>query len=53
MLSSTIKDVVLELLKEAMFASAGDTKGFLMDGFPQELKQGEEFESQVSSTTTV
>ncbi|XP_020650346.3 adenylate kinase isoenzyme 5 isoform X2 [Pogona vitticeps] len=47
------EDVVVELLKEAMFASAGDTKGFLMDGFPQELKQGEEFESQIGEPSLV
>ncbi|XP_052034889.1 adenylate kinase isoenzyme 5 isoform X2 [Apodemus sylvaticus] len=35
--------VVLELLKEAMVASLGYTKGFLIDGYPREVKQGEEF----------
>ncbi|GAB1288249.1 Adenylate kinase isoenzyme 5 [Apodemus speciosus] len=35
--------VVLELLKEAMAASLGNTKGFLIDGYPREVKQGEEF----------
>ncbi|NP_001396669.1 adenylate kinase isoenzyme 5 isoform 6 [Mus musculus] len=35
--------VVLELLKEAMVASLGNTKGFLIDGYPREVKQGEEF----------
>nr|KAF6443060.1 adenylate kinase 5 [Molossus molossus] len=35
--------VVLELLKEAMVASLGHTTGFLIDGYPQEVKQGEEF----------
>ncbi|KAG8507934.1 Adenylate kinase isoenzyme 5, partial [Galemys pyrenaicus] len=34
---------ILELLKEAMVASLNDTKGFLIDGYPQEVKQGEEF----------
>ncbi|XP_008846873.1 adenylate kinase isoenzyme 5 isoform X1 [Nannospalax galili] len=35
--------IVLELLKEAMVASLGNTKGFLIDGYPREVKQGEEF----------
>uniref|UniRef100_F6V948 Adenylate kinase 5 n=1 Tax=Macaca mulatta TaxID=9544 RepID=F6V948_MACMU len=35
--------IVLELLKEAMVASLGDTRGFLIDGYPREVKQGEEF----------
>ncbi|XP_034357096.1 adenylate kinase isoenzyme 5 isoform X1 [Arvicanthis niloticus] len=35
--------VVLELLKESMVASLGNTKGFLIDGYPREVKQGEEF----------
>ncbi|KAJ7332573.1 hypothetical protein JRQ81_014753 [Phrynocephalus forsythii] len=46
-------EVVLELLKEALFANAGDTKGFLLDGFPQDLKQGEEFESQIGEPSLV
>ncbi|XP_060248469.1 adenylate kinase isoenzyme 5 isoform X1 [Meriones unguiculatus] len=35
--------VILELLKEAMVASLGNTKGFLIDGYPREVKQGQEF----------
>ncbi|XP_066232694.1 adenylate kinase isoenzyme 5 isoform X3 [Saccopteryx leptura] len=35
--------IILELLKEAMLASLGHTKGFLIDGYPQEVKQGKEF----------
>ncbi|XP_006888658.1 PREDICTED: adenylate kinase isoenzyme 5 [Elephantulus edwardii] len=35
--------IVLALLKEAMAASLGDTKGFLIDGYPREVKQGEAF----------
>ncbi|KAL2772334.1 adenylate kinase isoenzyme 5 isoform 2 [Daubentonia madagascariensis] len=35
--------IVLELLKEAMVASLSDTKGFLIDGYPREVRQGEEF----------
>ncbi|KAF4021653.1 hypothetical protein G4228_013173 [Cervus hanglu yarkandensis] len=35
--------IILELLKEAMVASLSNTKGFLIDGYPREVKQGEEF----------
>ncbi|CAO2600469.1 Adenylate kinase isoenzyme 5 [Lemmus lemmus] len=35
--------IILELLTEAMVASLGNTKGFLIDGYPREVKQGEEF----------
>ncbi|EMP33220.1 Adenylate kinase isoenzyme 5 [Chelonia mydas] len=41
-------DIVLALLKEAMIASLGDTKGFLIDGYPRDVKQGEEFECTVN-----
>ncbi|XP_036610549.1 adenylate kinase isoenzyme 5 isoform X2 [Trichosurus vulpecula] len=40
--------IVLELLKEAMATHlGGDTKGFLIEGYPQEVKQGEEFECRI------
>ncbi|XP_072506008.1 adenylate kinase isoenzyme 5 isoform X2 [Notamacropus eugenii] len=40
--------IVLELLKEAMAAHlGGDTKGFLIEGYPQEVKQGEVFERRI------
>lgn len=35
--------IILELLREAMLASLGHTRGFLVDGYPQEVKQGKEF----------
>lgn len=31
-----------------MVSKLGDTKGFLIDGYPQELKDAEEFESKVT-----
>ncbi|XP_042317519.1 adenylate kinase isoenzyme 5 [Sceloporus undulatus] len=40
-------DIVMELLKEAILPNMGDTIGFLVDGFPLEMKQAEEFENQV------
>ncbi|XP_066935736.1 uncharacterized protein [Clytia hemisphaerica] len=41
------QDVTICLLKEAMVAKA-DSKGFLIDGFPREIKQGKQFERQVA-----
>ncbi|XP_027764029.1 adenylate kinase isoenzyme 5 isoform X2 [Empidonax traillii] len=45
--------IVLELLKEAMVSRLGDTKGFLIDGYPQELRDAEEFESKVGEPRLV
>uniref|UniRef100_A0A674IPV5 Uncharacterized protein n=1 Tax=Terrapene triunguis TaxID=2587831 RepID=A0A674IPV5_9SAUR len=46
-------DIVLALLKEAMIARLGDTKGFLIDGYPWEVKQGEEFECKIGEPKLV
>ncbi|XP_050817841.1 adenylate kinase isoenzyme 5 [Gopherus flavomarginatus] len=46
-------DIVLALLKEAMIASLGDTKGFLIDGYPRDVKQGEEFECKIGEPKLV
>ncbi|XP_054835171.1 adenylate kinase isoenzyme 5 isoform X1 [Eublepharis macularius] len=46
-------DIIIELLKEEMDASLEDTKGFLIDGYPQEMKQGEEFEGQIGEPSLV
>ncbi|KAF5923629.1 hypothetical protein HPG69_011025, partial [Diceros bicornis minor] len=35
--------IVLALLQEAMVASRSRSKGFLIDGYPREVKQGAEF----------
>lgn len=43
-----LQGIILELLREAMAASLGHTKGFLIDGYPREVKQGEEFGRRVS-----
>ncbi|NXU02341.1 KAD5 kinase, partial [Buphagus erythrorhynchus] len=45
--------IVVELLKEAMVSKLGDTKGFLIDGYPQELKDAEEFESKIGEPKLV
>ncbi|KAM4695811.1 adenylate kinase isoenzyme 1 isoform 1-T1 [Rhinophrynus dorsalis] len=42
-------DTVLDMLKEAMIAKADTSKGFLIDGYPREVKQGEEFEKKIGA----
>ena len=39
-------DTVLELVKEAMIKNK-DCKGFLIDGFPRDVPQGEKFEREI------
>lgn len=41
--------IILELLREAVVASLGHTPGFLIGGYPQEVKQGKEFGRRVSA----
>lgn len=43
-----LQGIILELLREAMVTSLDHTQGFLVDGYPQEVKQGEEFGRRVS-----
>lgn len=45
--SSPLQDTVLDMLRDAMVAKADVSKGFLIDGYPREVKQGEEFEKKV------
>lgn len=42
-----MQDTVLDMIKDAMIAKADVSKGFLIDGYPREVKQGEEFEKKV------
>jgi adenylate kinase len=46
-------DVVLDLLKEAMVKKLGESKGFLIDGYPREVQQGEEFEKQIKAANII
>ncbi|VDM71181.1 unnamed protein product [Strongylus vulgaris] len=47
-------DVVLELIKEAMLKEvAKGSKGFLIDGYPREVKQGEQFEKEIQEAASV
>lgn len=42
------QEIVLDLIKEAMIKEVKKgSKGFLIDGYPREVKQGEQFESEV------
>jgi len=47
-------EVVLDLIKEAMNAAvARGSKGFLIDGYPREVKQGEQFENEIQECKLV
>merc|ERR1712080_355596 len=39
--------VVLDLLAEAMIAKLDGSKGYLIDGYPREVAQGQEFEKEI------
>merc|ERR1711982_223950 len=45
--------VVLDLLAEAMLAKLGGSKGFLIDGYPREVAQGQEFEKEILPCTQI
>ena len=47
------QDTVLDMLRDAMLAKADTSKGFLIDGYPREVKQGEEFEKKVRAAPPV
>ena len=44
---SSLQEVVLDLLAEAMLQKVSSSKGFLIDGYPREKAQGEMFEQRV------
>ncbi|KAL1419487.1 hypothetical protein MTO96_025396 [Rhipicephalus appendiculatus] len=46
-------DIVLQLLKEAMEKNLGTAKGFLIDGYPRDVEQGERFEAEVCKCTAL
>lgn len=48
---SAFQETVLDMIKDAMIAKADVSKGFLIDGYPREVKQGEEFEKKVRDGT--
>lgn len=44
------QDTVLDMILDAMVAKAEASKGYLIDGYPREVKQGEEFEKKVRTS---
>jgi len=47
------RQVVLDLLKQAMLKNLGNAKGFLIDGYPREVEQGEAFEKDIAPCSLV
>merc|ERR1711878_113421 len=45
--------VVLDLLAEAMIGKLSGSKGFLIDGYPREVAQGQEFEKEIAPCTKI
>jgi adenylate kinase len=45
--------VVLDLIKQAMLRNLETAKGFLIDGYPREVEQGEDFENQIAPSSLV
>lgn len=46
-------EVVLDLLKEAIFSALPNSKGFLIDGYPREKEQGALFEQKIKPVDVV
>lgn len=44
---------MLDLLKEAMVTKLPTSKGYLLDGYPREAAQGEQFEREVAPCSLV
>ncbi|KHJ92788.1 adenylate kinase isoenzyme 5 domain protein [Oesophagostomum dentatum] len=48
------QEIVLDLIKEAVLKEvAKGSKGFLVDGYPREVKQGEQFEKEIQEAKSV
>lgn len=45
--------VVLDLLAESMISKLTGSKGYLIDGYPREVAQGEEFEKEICCCTKI
>lgn len=41
------REVVLDLIKQAMLKNVNTAKGYLIDGYPREIEQGVDFEKEV------
>lgn len=46
-------DVVMELLAEKVLKELPTSKGYLIDGYPREKAQGEQFERDINSPTAI
>lgn len=46
-------DVVMELLGEKVLKELPNSKGYLIDGYPREKAQGEQFEREINSPTGI
>lgn len=46
-------EIIVEILKDAISSSLGGTRGFLLDGFPCEMRLAEEFECRLCSPNLV
>jgi adenylate kinase len=47
------RDVVLDLIKEAMLKNLNTAKGFLIDGYPREVEQGIDFEHKIAPCSLI
>ncbi|XP_059092214.1 adenylate kinase isoenzyme 1-like [Tigriopus californicus] len=47
------KFVVLDLLAEGMLSKLNESKGFLIDGYPREVAQGQDFEAEILPCTRI
>ena len=47
------QQVVLDLLAEAMIKKLPSSKGFLIDGYPREVSQGQEFEKDIGECAQI
>lgn len=47
------REVVLDLIKQAMIRSLPSAKGYLIDGYPREIEQGVDFENMIAPCTLI
>jgi len=47
------KDIVLDLIKQAILKNVNTAKGFLIDGYPREIQQGVDFEDKIAPCSLV
>jgi len=47
------KDIVLDLIKQAILKKVESAKGFLIDGYPREIEQGIDFENKIAPCSII